>query len=363
MDDVIALQKASEIIARLPKREIARNSEKLYARTFRRLWNSQPLDLLAGNPARDTYQIRRAALHFIGRGVLVSLTGQILRAEGTGDHPRMDALLRELKVILDRIEEPLELHPAETGPPDFRTASPWRSGAGTRPVRGAASKKHDLGRLPDGWRERVWEAMPHNTFRDVVAAMCLCPARPAEYATARDDGKPAEGVLVERRGIILKLTTQPLKSHGGAYGAGESTVVVAIAEGGEPARHLAQLCDQADGAIRLMIASPDALRKTVSRAGKRVRMPMPISPYSFRSQWVADAKATFGSGADVAAGAGHSSLRSQSAYGRVEHGRRGGGGLVATRANGAAKEPTIPTRERLDALKGRRRNPSAPTSP
>lgn len=361
MDDVIALQKASEIIARLPKREVARNSQKLYAKTFKRLWNSQPFDLLAGNPARDTYQIRRAALHFVGRGLLVSLTGQILRSEGAGDHSRMDALLGELKFILKRLEEPLELHPAEAGPPDFRIASPWRLSAGTRPVRGAASKKHDLGQLPDGWREQVWQAMPHNAYRDVVAAMCLCPARPGEYSSARDDGKLAEGVLVERRGITLELTTRPLKSHGGAYGTGESTVVVSIAEGGEPARHLAKLCDQAGGAIRLMIASPDALRKTVSRAGKRARMPRSISPYAFRSQWVADSKATFGSGADVAAGAGHSSLRSQSAYGRVEHGRRGGGGLVATRATRAAKEPKISTRARLEALKERTRNPSAPT--
>jgi hypothetical protein len=273
----------------------------------------------------------------------------------------LQALLGEMLALLNLAEGPLKDHPAFFSAPTFATPSPWRSKEGAKPVRGAGSKRHSLGKLPLGWRELVWKAVPAaSAYRDIVAALCLCPARPIEFATARDDGHPGLGILVEKRDGHLLFTTTPAKSHGGKYGSGVSTVTVAIAEGGAPAEDLAKLCDAAGGAIRLKIDSTDALRKVISRAAKRIGIKVPVSPYSFRAQWVSDAKSTFGAGDAVAAGAGHLSLRSQSNYGRVEHGRRGGGGLVATHAVRRASKPARAVRERLDELKANRCGNSAP---
>lgn len=358
MNDVAALQKAHEILAQLPVRQVTPASRKLYVTTVGRLWKCEPIDLLRGNPSRDTYGVRRAALHFIARRLLVRLISAIRRAEIEGDRHRMEARLSNLKTILGRIDQPLEQHPPVVGEPDFSVASPWQSIPGPRPIRGAASKKHDLGRLPDSWREQVWQHM-RDAFKDVGAALCLCPARPAEYLDMRDDGKPG-GILVIRRAGKLVFVSRPVKSHRGQYGTGRSIIAVDIVRGGAPAQHLAELCNRSSGKVMLTVSSVGALRKSVARAGKRAKMPTPISPYTFRHQFVADAKATLGAGAAVAAGAGHSSVRSQSRYGRVEHGRRGGGGLIATSAEKPPREPTVPIGQRLSELKERTRNP-APT--
>lgn len=355
MKAIAILKRAAKIVSRLPERKVASNSQSTYETAFESMLATGSLDPLNGSPSRDSYHIRRSALHFIVRRKLIDLTGRIHKAAGEKEIPTMQALLAEMIALLDLVEEPLKAHPAFFTAPTFKTISPWRSKEGAKPVRGAASKRHGLGKLPQDWRELTWEAVPAaSTYRDVVAALALCPARPVEFASTRDDGQPALGVLVEKSDGHLVFTTNPAKSHGGKYGSRGSTIIVAISGGGSPAAHLAKQCDAAGGAIRLKIDSIDALRKTVWRAGKRIGLKVSISPYSFRSQWIADAKSTFGAGDAVAAGAGHVSLRSQTNYGRVEHGRRGGGGLVATHARRPAKQPTKPVRERLDALKASR---------
>ncbi len=361
MKAITILRRAARIVARIPERKIASNSQAVYEATFERMLASGSLDPLAGSSSRNSYHVRRAALHFVVRRRLIELSGRILKAGHREDFPTLQALLVDMVALLNLVEGPLKAHPAFFSAPTFATISPWHLKKGAKPVRGVASKRHSLGKLPHSWRVRVWAAVPAaSAYRDVVAALCLCPARPVEFASARDDGQPALGVLVEKSEGHLAFTTKPAKSHGGKYGSGESTVTVAIAEGGAPAEHLAQLCDAAGGAIRLTIDSTDALRKAISRAAKRIGLKVSISPYSFRAQWVADAKCTFGAGDAVAAGAGHISLRSQSNYGRVEHGRRGGGGLVSTHARRPAKKPTKPVRERLDALKANRRGNVSP---
>lgn len=361
MKAIVMLRRAARIVARIPERKVASNSRAVYERAFERMLASGSLDPLVGPDARDSYHVRRSALHYVVRRRLISLVDAIQKAALAENVPKVQALLGEMLPLLNLAEAPLEDHPAFFSAPTFTTVSPWRSKKGAKPVRGAGSKRHSLGKLPQGWRELVWKAIPAvSAYRDVVAALCLCPARPVEFSTARDDGHPGLGVLVEKREGQLLFTTTPAKSHGGKYGSGGSTVTVAIAAGGAPADDLAKLCDAAGGAIRLKIDSTDALRKAISRAAKRIGLRVPVSPYSFRAQWVSDAKSTFGAGDAVAAGAGHLSLRSQSSYGRVEHGRRGGGGLVATHAVRRATKPATPISERLDDLKANRCGRSAP---
>jgi hypothetical protein len=54
-----------------------------------------------------------------------------------------------------------------------------------------------------------------------------------------------------------------------------------------------------------------------------------ITPYVLRHQALADIKATVGGGEEVAAAAGHCTDRTQSHYGRAEHGRQRKGFLGA----------------------------------
>lgn len=354
MNDVATIQKARDLIARLPVRKVVPATQRRYVKVFRRLWKHQPIDLLHDRPSRDTYGVRRAACHFVGRKLLVGFMSAIQSAETEGDLERRQARLFVLGSVISRIERTLEDHPPVEGEPSFSVASPWQSLAGPRPVRGAASKKHDLKHLPDDWREQVWQRMPV-AYKEMGAALCLCPARPAEYLREREDKKPG-GILVIRQGYTLSFAARPVKSHRGRYGTVRSIIAVDIAAGGAPARYLAELCDRAGGQFVITISSVDALRKAIARAGKRAKMPCGIAPYSFRHRFIADAKATFGAGPVVAAAAGHSSLRSQARYGRVEHGRRGGGGLIAARAERPPREPSMPIAQRLGELKERMRN-------
>lgn len=354
MNDVATIQKARDLIDRLPVREVVSATEQRYVRVFLRLWKHRIIDLLHGRPSRDTYGVRRAACHFVGRKVLVELLSAIQSAETEGDLETRHKRLVDLESAVSRIGRPLEEHPPVAGEPDFSVASPWQSLPGPRPVRGAASKKHDLRHLPDDWREQVWQHMPV-AYKEVGAALCLSPARPAEYLREREDKEPG-GILVMRQGNTLHFESRPVKSHRGQYGTVRSIVSVDIVAAGAPARYLAELCDQAGGQFVITISSVDALRKAIARAGKRAKMPCGVSPYTFRHQCIADAKATLGAGPAVAAAAGHSSLRSQAKYGRVEHGRRGGSGLIAARADRPPREPSIPIAQRLGELKERVRS-------
>ncbi|PTM41613.1 hypothetical protein C8D03_3180 [Bosea sp. 124] len=217
--------------------------------------------------------------------------------------------------------------------------------------RGAGSKKFILPSLPPGWREKLWLALPETSrYRTVIATMCLCPARPGEYVFGIRDEQYAPGVQVLRRGDQLLIYTVPLKSHGGQYGTELAGVEVSIAQGGAPARHLANLCDETGGSIEVMADGADALRKAVGRAAASASL-KGVTPYCFRAQWIADAKSTLGSGEAVAAGAGHISVKSQSRYGRAEHGRKGGGGLLGTFSKRQPRQLTAERQARFSRLK------------
>jgi hypothetical protein len=71
----------------------------------------------------------------------------------------------------------------------------------------------------------------------------------------------------------------------------------------------------------------DGLRKYLERLGKKLLPDCPIiSAYTYRTQRIADTKATFGeSAAEAAASAGgHCNGDSQRLYGWAVHGRKGG---------------------------------------
>jgi hypothetical protein len=74
-----------------------------------------------------------------------------------------------------------------------------------------------------------------------------------------------------------------------------------------------------------MVNSANALSKAIKRIGRRAFPAGPaITPNVLRSQRLADAKVAFGAGEKVALAAGHCTDRTQSKYGNVIYGRKGG---------------------------------------
>jgi hypothetical protein len=113
----------------------------------------------------------------------------------------------------------------------------------------------------------------------------------------------------------------------GKYGSPSCGLAIDIAEGGEAARYLADLCLSSGGRLIVSLDKMDGLRKYLERLGKKVFPGSPIiSAYTYRTRRLADIKATFGeSAAEAAASAsGHCNDDSQRHYGWAVHGRKGG---------------------------------------
>jgi hypothetical protein len=321
--------RALAVLSGLPNRTHSGGTAKLYKRTFNRMRAEGCYDPLADAQSRDTYGVRRAALHAMAPKTLAKLV-QALEAATRTSVDEVHKAACALQSFLEQIEQPLRIHPPCEGPPDFSTVSPWRMSEHRDRRRGETSKKRELKKVPPDWRETVFATMPDRSkYKDAVAVLCLAPFRPGEYVVGNRGDEDAHGILIRKRGDTIVLSTIPLKCHNGKYGSGEATIIVNIREGGPAAAHLSRRCDEEGGSFHVTVYSADALRKAVERAGRKAEVGVTVTPYLFRAQWAADAKATFGSGGEVAGGMGHCTDKTQHRYGNVRHGRKGRGLIAA----------------------------------
>jgi hypothetical protein len=122
---------------------------------------------------------------------------------------------------------------------------------------------------------------------------------------------------------VLEITIKPAKSHGGKYGSPRVTISWDPTVAGRAAEYLAARCAQAGGHIVVPVENKNAMRKSLGRLGRRIfpKLEGSITAYTIRHQVLADLKATAGAGGVVAAAAAQCTDRTQSLYGRVEHGR------------------------------------------
>ena len=136
------IKRAFVCCAGLPKREVNERTEKAYRRTFERMLAERVLDPLKERIARDTYNHRRASLHFGSRELLMALIDQCQTAAERNEPTIIQRTAAELHRALDRIEPALVLDPP--CPPGTSTwdmpASRWktltsRGRAGARAVR------------------------------------------------------------------------------------------------------------------------------------------------------------------------------------------------------------------------------------
>ncbi|HEV7326657.1 MAG TPA: hypothetical protein VGN91_16500 [Bosea sp. (in: a-proteobacteria)] len=349
LEDIVA--RMERLLALLPEKQPGESTVSQYRGVHERMRRRGSYDPMECACAAS-YNRARAALHFCARETLLRLKADLVRQVKAGEPSQADLTATALAAYVEAVEPVILAHPPCANP-DFRVASPFRAKADA-PRRGAGSKKHSLKDKPADWRDQMFAATPEaSSYRTAIAAMCLSPCRVGEYAETIRDQQYSPGVRVVRRDGLLLIFTIAQKSHGGKFGLVMSGVEVAIAQGGAPAAHLAQLCEEAGGAIEIAVDSTEGLRKAVGRIAARLGL-SDISPNSFRAQWAADGKVTLPDPEMVAAGAGHCSIRSQSNYGRAEHGRRGGGGLVGTFSERAPRPASVQRMARFEAMRLKR---------
>lgn len=317
---------AVALFDRLPEPRLEPSSKKLYLSTLRRMMAEEVVDPLRSGDARDTYNIRRAALHAGTWTLLKRHIDAFRRASEIGDRTSAAKALSVLAHIVERCGAAIDRDPpmnreqsSFAGPP-----SRWSVAEGPKPRRAKASKKHVLKSLPASWPMLIWERAAADNWKyiDALAVHILSPVRPAEFVPGQRDGREVAGVELRLKGDVLVIGVTPFKSHGGKYGTGESAIQI-DANGDNPAvAHLVALCRRCGGRAIVSLGSTNPMRKALAKLGKKALGDVVVvTGYLFRHQYLADLKATVGAGPEVAAAAGHCTDRTQARYGRVEHGR------------------------------------------
>jgi hypothetical protein len=347
------IERAQACCALVPERDISEQTRKSYKKEFRRMW-SRNLDPLEEGIARDTYNFRRAALHTGGKLVLQALIAQCMaageRQDAAAAKVKAAALLRAVERIEDafKLEPPLPLNAV----PWQQPASRWQQSAGSKPRRGANSKRHCLKFLPDDWDERLWAAAEDEwEYREPLAVELIAPLRLEALVPGKRPTGWSSGVTVELRSPRrLAIAFAPGKSHRGLYGTELTTIIVDPTILGGAAAFLARRCEASDdNRIHVRIGSKDAVRKAIARLGHKA-LPeigtIKITPNVLRHQIIADLKLTLGAGEAVAAASGHCTDRTQAKYGFIQHGRKRKGYVSIT----AARPPRCENVERARQL-------------
>ena len=311
------------------------------------------LDALRAGDARDTYGVRRAALYWGARELLVRLLKKFQAAAETGARDFGRRLLRILARVVARVSAAIAIDPPLlTTSADFSQPSRWTlAKSGKR--RGTGSKRHTLSQLPDSWREQVMNSLAEDCrYRALIAVMALCPCRPSEFVPSQRPAGFSPGVLLTLLGRQLRLDVASLKTHDGKFGSASCGITIDILEAGPAATYLAELCRRNGGRYTVFVAEVDSLRSFLARLGKHIFPGGPnLSAYTYRAQRLADIKAAFGDEAAAAAAsaAGHCSDRSGRHYGHASHGRRRG--IVAVHTARAPKLVSTPKGRRMRELR------------
>jgi integrase len=345
------VKKAKALCALLPVREVSEETSQAYMTEFKRMWKSGDLDPLRDGIALDTYYHRRAALQFGARQFLAVLIKNCVSARNEQDQTAEQRWAKTLFDVIQRLEPILLLEPptAENVLPWLRPPSRWHASANADRERGQNSKKNVLAYLPKDWDSRLWEAAATRKeweHLDALAIHLIVPVRPEELVPAQRPNGWSPGVLVELRSAKhLAITFMPVKSHAGLYGTELTEICINPRILGAPAEYLATRCGASGGSIVVSTNSKNGVRKALAKLGSKA-LPeigeVVITPYVLRHQLIADLKATFGGGEQVAAAAGHSTDRTQARYGHVRHGRKRKGYLGIK----AARQPRFGNVER-----------------
>jgi len=368
------LERTRACCDRIPKREVSPNTLDAYLGEFERMLATGNLDPLRPRSSRHTYYFSRAAFHTAARITLINLFWGCYDAAERGDADLALEYARRLHRVLIPVEKSLALEPpCEPGVLPFENGpSRWKpiqaeqteeceesegdQGGKKEESEGAQGGKKNvlavLHKRGGDWTRELWDGASKGWPYQAALAVCLIAAiRPEELTEGLRNDVHRLGVRLSMKENELSIEYTPAKSHRGRYGTGRTTITVDWTIIGGPAQCLADLC--AGGCQVVTIASTDAFRKALVRLGERVfrDVAVSITPYVVRNQVVADLKATYGAGREVAIAAGHGTDKTQSHYGHQQHGRK----LVGYMRIEAAREPRTGSIDRARQLPHRRR--------
>jgi hypothetical protein len=323
-DYIRSLETAKGLVAVLPESTANPKTHRTYRKLFRDMWHEPVLDPLRPADAYDTYAKRRCALLSGGRFAIDRLSEKLEQALIAADQ-EIDVISRSLDLLVARVTAALirDGRLGDTGDGAPSGADRWRAVSEDRARRGAESKRYLLADLPDDWRERIWARVPASSpHRWALAVIDLTGCRPADLVAGDRCGFAYEGAVVRFEEDEFVIYICPAKAKERVM----TRYVVDVVGCGAVAHDLAAQCRASDGQMTIAIRSPDAVRKAVQRLGQSVfpALEEAITPYVYRSQAIADAKAQWGAGEMVAIMANHANDATQSRYGRREHatGRR-----------------------------------------
>lgn len=318
---------AIALLQRLPEPQLAPASSRLYVTTLQRMMAEDVVEPLRAGDARDTYNVRRAALHAGTWILLRHHLDAFLIASKARDKAAAGQTLDILKRIVERCGPAIERDPPMDREQSSFASPPsrWTEAEGPKARRGKTSKKHALKLLPVDWTDCVWRAAQAENWKylDALAVHMLSPVRPAEFVPGQREGRFIDGIKIWLDGDALVICVTPVKSHGGKFGTGDTEIRLDGRHGHPAVTHLTDLCRRNGGKAVVSLGSTNPMRKALAKLGHRVLGDtVVVTGYLFRHQYLADLKATVGAGTEVAAAAGHCTDRTQARYGRVEHGRR-----------------------------------------
>lgn len=357
------LERTLQCCNRIPKRDVSPNTLDDYLAEFERMLATGNLDPLRPGISRDAFYFSRAAFHTGARISLINLFWGCYDAAEREDADLALEHAHRLHRTLILVEKALALEPPcepdvlpfEKGPSRWKQFKAEQASQCEESCGGPGAKKNVLAVLHKrggNWTRELWDGVPADWKFQAALAVCLiAPIRPEELAEGLRNDVHRVGVCLSVQGDELSIEYTPAKSHRGRYGTGRTTITVDRTIIGGPAQYLAGLC--AGGSSVVTIASDGAFRKALGRLGERVLCDVAVSitPYVLRNQVIADLKATYGAGREVAIAAGHGTEKTQSHYGHHQHGRKLWGYLRIE----AAREPRTGSIDRVRQLANRRR--------
>jgi hypothetical protein len=319
------LQKAREFVSAVPEGRRNRETRRTYLKIFRIMYKEGVFDPLRPQDAYDTYCKRRSALRYGGRYVIDQLRQKLEQMPESADPALVDRVARELNDLIKSVATAVIHDGGVEGAGDGKGSGSarWRAVSEDRARRGARSKRYVLPNLPDNWRDKIWMQVPANSsHRSALAVIDVTGCRPADLVAGDRCGLAYAGAVACFEEDELVIYICPAKTDDLVV----TRYVIDVEGCGAVAHDLVGQCRASGGWMTIAIQSPDAVRKAVERLGQSVipDREEAITPYVYRAQAIADAKAQWGAGEMVAIMANHKNDSNQSRYGRYEHatGRR-----------------------------------------
>jgi integrase len=259
----------------------------------RLLAKGDPWVAAADTTKKSTYFKRRAAILHTTREVIESrlkLQDQLQRNNGLNDPEKHQQWVAQVKAIKNAmlLVEKIPDQPS------------------LKNVVYKATKRKNLGKLPENWREILIGRMPNYETQVVVCALCGC--RPGELEKF--------GVSVSMRNFELKVRVQGAK-FGPKSGQKWRELVWKMPTENPLAMKLGRLAMEKGGDLFVQLEDARKFSGAMRSAGQRAfpDFSETITPYSLRHQLSSDMKASGLSGDDISAALGHRSAETKSSYG------------------------------------------------